>query len=65
MPKLKTNSGAKKRFRITRNGKVMCANGYKNHLLESKSSKRKRRLRGTATVDGLEAAKIKRLMPYA
>ncbi|MCL2026260.1 MAG: 50S ribosomal protein L35 [Leptospirales bacterium] len=65
MPKLKTNSGAKKRFRITKNGKVMSANGYKNHLLESKSSKRKRRLRGTGTVDAVEAAKVKRLMPYA
>jgi large subunit ribosomal protein L35 len=65
MPKLKTNRSAKKRFRITKNGKVMCANGYKNHLLESKSSKRKRKLRRTGTVDSLEAAKIKRLMPYA
>ncbi|MDR3238276.1 MAG: 50S ribosomal protein L35 [Spirochaetia bacterium] len=65
MPKLKTNSGAKKRFRITKNGKVMCANGYKSHLLESKSSKRKRGLRGTGAVDDTEAAKVRRLLPYA
>lgn len=65
MPKLKTNSGAKKRFRVTKNGKVVCASGYKNHLLEAKSSKRKRGLRGTGTVDSCEAPKIKRLLPYA
>ena len=65
MPKLKTNSGAKKRFRITKNGKIMCASGYKNHILESKSPKRKRGLRGTGTVDESEAPKVKRLLPYA
>ena len=41
MPKLKTNSGAKKRFKVTKNGKVLRAKGYKSHLLEAKASKQK------------------------
>jgi large subunit ribosomal protein L35 len=65
MPKLKTNSGAKKRFRITRNGKVMRANGYKSHLLEKKSSKRKRSLRGVEVSSEAETKKVKRMLPYA
>lgn len=64
MPKLKTNSGAKKRFRITRTGKVMQSKSYKRHLLESKSSKRKRQMRGTMTMCDTEAVRIKKLMPY-
>ena len=47
MPKVKSNSGAKKRFRVTKKGKVVRAQGYKGHLLEAKSPKRKRQLRGT------------------
>ena len=49
MPKVKSNSGAKKRFRVTKNGKVIRAKGYKSHLLEAKKPKRKRQLRGTLT----------------
>jgi len=45
MPKVKSNSGAKKRFRVTKNGKVIRAKGYKSHLLEAKKPKRKRQLR--------------------
>ena len=37
MPKVKSNSGAKKRFRVTKNGKVVRAKGYKRHLLEAKA----------------------------
>lgn len=65
MPKLKSNSGAKKRFRVTKNGKVIKANGFKGHLLEKKSSKRKRSLRGTSVASEAEAVKIKRMLPYA
>ncbi len=64
MPKLKTNSGAKKRFRITKNGLVKKANGFKSHLLEKKSSKRKRHLKGTSTASAVEANKIKKMLPY-
>lgn len=64
MPKMKTNSGAKKRFSITKNGKVKCAKAYARHILEHKSPKQKRRLRGTTVVAEAEVAKIKRLLPY-
>lgn len=64
MPKIKSNSGAKKRFRITRNGKVICAKGNKSHLLEKKSSKRKRSLRGVDGLHEAEAARVKRMIPY-
>lgn len=65
MPKMKSNSGAKKRFRITRNGKVKSAKAYKSHLLERKSPKRKRGLRGVSTVHESEADKVRRMLPYA
>lgn len=65
MPKLKSNSGAKKRFRITKNGKVKRANGFKSHLLEKKSPKRKRGLRGVGLTSEAEVKKIKRMLPYA
>jgi len=64
MPKMKTNSGAKKRFKITKKGKVVCARGYKSHLLESKSPKRKRGLRGTTVASESEVKKVKRMLPY-
>jgi len=65
MPKLKSNSGAKKRFKITKNGKVIRAKGFKSHILEKKSSKRKRGLKGTTVTSEAEAAKVKRMLPYA
>ncbi len=64
MPKLKSNSGAKKRFRITKNGKVVSAKGFKGHLLEKKSPKRKMGLRGTSVVSDSEASKVKAMLPY-
>lgn len=65
MPKVKSNSGAKKRFRVTRKGKVVRAKGFKGHLLEGKSAKRKRRLRGTDLTSETETKRIKRMLPYA
>lgn len=65
MPKIKTNSGAKKRFKLTRNGKVKRAQAYANHIMEHKSQRRKRGLRGTTISSSAEAAKVKRMMPYA
>jgi large subunit ribosomal protein L35 len=65
MPKLKSNSGAKKRFRVTRRGKALRAKGFKSHLLEGKSARRRRRLRGTGLTDVVELKRIKRMLPYA
>lgn len=68
MPKLKTHSGAKKRFSLTGTGKVKRAKAYKRHNLNAsdfgKSSKRKRRLRKSALADKTNVKAIKLLIPY-
>jgi large subunit ribosomal protein L35 len=64
MPKMKTHKGAKKRFKVTANGKVLFAKKGRRHILTSKSSKRKRNLRKTGVADGVLAANIKVLLPY-
>ena len=62
MPKQKTHSGAKDRFRVTRNGKVLHRKMNKNHILEKKSSKRKRRLSQTGELSGGDAVQIRKLL---
>lgn len=62
MPKNKTHSGAKKRFRITGSGKVMREQANKRHLLEHKSSRRKRRLAADLVVSPADVKKIKKLL---
>ncbi len=62
MPKQKTHSGTKKRFRVTRNGKVMSRQKNRAHLLEKKSSRRKRRLSGDTVIAPADARKVKRLL---
>ena len=62
MPKQKTHSGAKKRFRVTRNGKVMSSQKNRAHLLTTKSSRRKRRLAGETEIAAPDAKKIKKLL---
>jgi large subunit ribosomal protein L35 len=62
MPKQKTHSGAKKRFRVTKNGKVMSSQKNRAHLLTTKSSRRKRRLAGETTIAEPDAKKIKKLL---
>lgn len=64
MPKLKTHSGAKKRFKLTKNGKVKRARAYKSHILTKKDSKRTRRLRQATYADKTNVAAIKLLVPY-
>ena len=66
MPKLKTHSGAKKRFNVTITGKIKRAHAYKSHLLNNagKTSKRKRGLRKAAYADKTNVAAIKLLIPY-
>ncbi|MCX7816851.1 MAG: 50S ribosomal protein L35 [Syntrophales bacterium] len=65
MPKLKSNRGVLKRFSVTGSGKIKRRKAFANHLLSSKSMKRKRRLRKPAIVDITNANAIKRLMPYS
>ncbi|PHP52204.1 MULTISPECIES: 50S ribosomal protein L35 [Actinomyces] len=62
MPKNKTHSGAKKRFRVTGSGKLMREQAGKRHLLEVKSSRRKRRLSQDQAVSPADARQVKRLL---
>ena len=64
MPKLKTHRGAAKRFKRTGTGKIMRSKAFTQHLLTSKSTKRKRRLRGTVVVSPADAARLGRMIPY-
>ncbi len=62
MPKMKTHSGAKKRFRITRTGKIMREQANRRHNFESKSSTRTRRLAADVVTSPADAKRIRRLL---
>jgi large subunit ribosomal protein L35 len=64
MPKLKTHSGAAKRFKKTATGKVKRGHSFLRHILTSKDKKRKRQLGGSVLVDPADQPKIKRMIPY-
>ena len=64
MPKIKTHSGAKKRFKLSKNGKVIRAHANKRHILNKKTTTRKRGLRKTTVADKTNVAQVKRLIPY-
>jgi large subunit ribosomal protein L35 len=64
VPKIKSNRGAMKRFKVTGSGKVKRSRGFKGHLLSSKGKKRKRRLRQSTMVADVESKNIRRLIPY-
>ena len=64
MPKLKTKSGAKKRFKVTATGKVMHAQRGKRHGMIKRSNEQIRELRGTSTMSASETQRVKRWMPY-
>ncbi|MFC0633781.1 50S ribosomal protein L35 [Brevundimonas balnearis] len=65
MPKLKTKSGAKKRFKLTATGKVKAGVAGKRHRLISHNAKYIRQNRGTSVMSDADAKKIKSYMPYA
>ena len=64
MPKLKTNKSAKKRFKLTKTGKVKRMKEGGRHILTKKSSKRKRRLKASTTVHKTFEKKMRSLLPY-
>ena len=64
MPKIKTHTGAKKRFKLSKSGKVIRAHAYKTHILNKKTTTRTRNLRKTVVADKTNVAQIKRLIPY-
>ncbi|MBK7037083.1 MAG: 50S ribosomal protein L35 [Chitinophagales bacterium] len=62
MPKMKTNSSAKKRFKVTGSGKVKRNKAYKRHILTKKSNKRKNKLGQSGIVSDADSLNIKRLL---
>jgi large subunit ribosomal protein L35 len=62
MPKLKTNRGAAKRFRVTANGKLRRKKAYASHILTKKSAKRKRRLRKAIQVSAADTPRVRRMI---
>ena len=65
MPKIKTNRAAAKRFKVTGTGKLKRNKAYKSHILNKKSTKRKRNLRKATEVDATNAKMMKRILPYS
>jgi large subunit ribosomal protein L35 len=62
MPKVKTNKGARKRFRVTGKGKILRSHAYVGHILTSKTRKRKRRLSKTGLVSAEDKGRIRRML---
>ena len=63
--KLKTHSGAKKRFKLTKNGKIKRGHAFRSHILTKKTTKLTRGYRQPSYVDKTNAATIKSMLPYA
>ena len=65
MPKMKTKSGAKKRFRVRPGGTVKRGQAFKRHILTKKTTKNKRQLRGAVTVHETNMGHIAQMLPFA
>ncbi len=63
MPKMKTHRGAAKRFKKTCTGKIVRSRNNKQHILTKKSAKRKRRLRKSALISGVDVKRVKQMLP--
>ena len=64
MPKIKTHKGCAKRFSLTKSGKVKRGKAYRSHILNKKSTKRKRKLRRLGYLSSANEKSIKKLIPY-
>jgi len=64
MPKMKTNRGAAKRFKVTGTGKIVYSKSNASHILTKKTSKRKRTLRKSGLIDKSNKGMVKQLIPY-
>jgi large subunit ribosomal protein L35 len=62
MPKMKTHSGAKKRFRKTATGKLIGRHAFSSHILEKKSPKRKRHLDDPLVISKADAPRVRKLL---
>ena len=65
MPKMKTKSGAKKRFRVRGSGSVKRAHAGKRHILTKRTTKNKRQLRGITGIHDTNVDSVRAMMPYA
>ena len=65
MPKVKTKSGAKKRFKVTGTGKVKHKSAFKNHILTKKETKQKRRLGNKSLVKASDMKNVRHMIPHA
>jgi len=65
MPKMKTKSGAKKRFRVRGSGSIKRSQAFKRHILTKKTTKNKRHLRGTQNVHSTDKQRVRAMLPYA
>ena len=65
MPKMKTKSGAKKRFRVTASGKISGSAAFLSHNLRRRSQKMKRQARGTMILHDADARIVRKFLPYA
>jgi large subunit ribosomal protein L35 len=65
MPKMKSNSGALKRFKTKKNGSIKRGSAFRSHILTKMSQKRKRALRGVQTVDAADVSRVKAMLNKA
>jgi len=65
MPKMKTKSGAKKRFRVRGNGSIKRSQAFKRHILTKRTTKNKRQLRGNTAIHATNMDSVKAMLPYA
>ncbi|OIQ96359.1 50S ribosomal protein L35 [mine drainage metagenome] len=65
MPKMKTKSGAKKRFVVRAGGSIKRGQAFKRHILTKKTTKNKRQLRGSTGVHETNTASVRAMLPYA
>jgi len=65
MPKMKSVSGAKKRFKVKKNGQIKRGSAFRSHILTKKDQKRKVALRGPQTVDSVDSKRVNRMLGKA
>ena len=63
MPKMKSKSGAAKRFKVRASGSIKRAQAFKRHILTKKTTKQKRNLRGTEIISATDVKRVRAMMP--
>ena len=63
MPKMKSKRGAAKRFKVRASGSIKRGGAYKRHILTKKTTKQKRKLRGTAIISSTDVKRVRAMMP--